>query len=345
MIRSGTGAWLVRTACMLGLASLLLTLPPALAMSGIVPFLPRQIENGLYDSTGTLCAGSCTCTYCDQLINGRCYTNGHLGHGTCSSTCGPRRCQFQPGTGGCGPILYLGCDSSSCTGSTPVIPRPTTILPPLPPGMGPTPTPVRSHTPVPTTVPGPICNRTWVETQPPSIDAILHEPPFPVLQPQEFVGGPDHGVDFHVTVRGGRAIQYAEREVRKCRTSGSYPRDCPHDWVRECETYVQANHPDPVAQVLLTLTLAPDSRHWIESYLESRYPRAHVQQSHHNPGTWQGQTMAETLVFEDWYPQDPGTYVGTVTIVTAGTPISEPQTVSRTHTVIVSLRDTTLAAP
>ena len=335
----GIGATLVRTTGILGLAVLLLALPPAL-----VPLLPHRIQQGLPGTVGTLCGGRCTCTYCDQLINGRCYTHGHLGPGSCSAACGTNRCRFQPNQDGCGPIQYLGCDDDPCTGSPPALPRPTSTPPPIPPGMGPTPTPAlpRTPTPVPTAVPAPACTRTWVVLRPPTVEAVRHEPPFPVLQAQEFAT-PDHGVTFHVTVKGGKAIQYAQREVRECRASGSYPQDCPNDWTTVCEIYVQAQYNDPVTQVTLALDLQAASQSWIATYLESRYPRARVRQSHHDPGHWQGSTMSASLTFPDWYPRDPGVYAGIVTADTGGTPISPPQTVTRNHAVTVSLRDTTLA--
>ncbi len=343
MTRPVLPAGLIRVTGILCLSVVLLTLPPTLVITGAVPILPDRIQAPLGYRSGTLCASECTCTFCDQLINGRCYTNGHLGPETCTSTCGTKNCQFQPNEGNCGPILYLGCDHSPCSGAPPAPPRPTSPPPPIPPGMGPTPTPAWKPTAVPTTNPLPACNLTWVKVQPPVIGEVIHDPPFPVLQAQEFGSGQDHGVTFHLPVQGGRAIQYAQRAVKECRTTGSYPADCPNDWTTVCETYVQAEHPDPVIQVSLDLVLKGQSQSWIHSSLASRYTRAHARQALHSPDQWTGSTMAAALVFPDWYPQDPGIYDGTVTARTGGTPLSAPQTVARGHEVIVHLRDTTLA--
>ncbi len=338
-------AMLVRTALVLGLAGLFLILPPALIMTDTVPFLPAAIRQPWQDRAGALCAGQCTCTYCDQLINGRCYTQGHLGPERCTTSCGTKRCQFRPDRDGCGPILYLGCDDGPCRGDPPPPPRIPLPIAAIPAGMGPTPTPVRTKTPpvVIPVVPSSACTRTWVELQPPVIGALFHDPPFPVLQSQEFDVGPDHGVNFHVAVQGGRAYLYAQRTVRACQTAGRYPHDCPDAWTTVCETYIAADYVDPVTQVNMTLTLRPESQHWIHSALQARYPRAHVRQAYHETGTWTGSTMVSTLTLPAWYPQDPGDYTGRATARTGGTPISAPQTTTRTHTVIVNLRDTTLA--
>ena len=310
--------------------------------SAILPelhFLGRQ--------AGSFCAGTCSCSYCDQVINGRCYTNGSPGYGLCSTGCGADSCNFRPNVDGCGPILYLGCDDDGCRGTPLPIPSPTkdrTVV------IGPPRTPTPRPTPAPTPTPAPpglapsVCRPPleWTVLVPPRITAVTHSPPFPVLQSQEFGQGIDHTVFFHIGVRGGRALLHAKRDKRVCRTAGSYPADCPNDWTTVCETYLKATYNDPVVAVATNLKLSAASRTWITGYLESRYPKASVRQPASSGGDWTGSTMGGTVDLSGWQPGDPGVHEGTARLRTKGTAVSSPQSAQRVHTVKVHLRDTTL---
>lgn len=310
--------------------------------SAVIPAL-----NLLPGKAGSLCAGTCSCSYCDQVINGRCYTNGRQGYGLCSTGCGTDSCNFRPNVDGCGPILYLGCDDDDCRGTPLPIPSPTKdriII--IGPPKTPTPAPAPTATPtVAAPVPGPgVCQPPleWTVLVPPQITAVTHSPPYPVLQSQEFGQGIDHTVYFHIGVKGGRALLHAKREKRVCRTSGSYPQDCPNDWQTVCETYLKAAYNDPVAEVSTSLKLSGASQTWITGYLESRYPKASIQQPTSSGGSWTGSTMGGTVDLDGWQPKDPGVHEGTAELLTQGTAISSPQSAQRAHSVKVHLRDTTL---
>lgn len=337
----------------------------AVAGLGLKPWLPDRLPTGsavlpelhlLRTEAVGLCAGSCRCSYCDQVINGRCYTNGRRGYGFCTAGCGTNSCNFRPNVDGCGPILYLGCDNDDCRGAPRPVPSPTkdriiTIGPPRTPTPPPLPTPTPGATPVPLPTPIPpeptpsACRPPWEWTVmvPPQITAVTHSPPFPVLQTQEFGQGVDHTVFFHVDVRGGRALVYAKREKRVCRVAGKYPRDCPNDWTEICETYLKASYDDPVSEVSTNLKLSAASRTWITGYLQSRYPKATVRQPTSLGGAWAGSTMSGAVDLSGWQPKDPGRHEGTARLLTKGTAVSPPQSVQLTHSVEVHLRDTTLS--
>lgn len=334
-----------RAGLILPLVFLLLYLAPFMVTSPLLPLVPESLRYWLFTTTGSTCAGSCRCSYCDQIINGTCYIGGERGHRWCNSTCGANRCLFRPNEGGCGPIEYLGCIHTNCQNQAPTVqPVPTrrqTVVmpPPIAPTQTSTPVPPPTATPRPGVCAAP---QTWVELQPPTIGSILHQPPYPVLQAQEFAAGVDHGVTFAVTASGGRAIQYVRRAVRACNGPGSHPADCPDAWHWTCRTTVQANHPDPVIRIHMEIELKTAARTWIADTLAPRYPGAHVRRSLHTVGEWHGNSMDPAASFQDWLPLDPGGYEGRVTAYTAGTPISAPQRVQDVHPVAVYLRDSTL---
>ena len=332
----------------------------AIAGLGFKPWLSDRLLPGaavmpelnlLRMEAGSLCAGDCTCSYCDQVINGRCYTNGQRGYGLCTTSCDTDNCNFRPNIDGCGPILYLGCDDDDCRGTPLPVPSPTKdriiiIGPSGTPTPQPTPAPTPAPTPTPVSPdPGPsVCQPPleWTVMVPPQITAVTHSPPFPVLQTQEFGEGVDHTVFFHVDVGGGRALVHAKREKRVCRTAGNYPQDCPDDWTAVCETYLKAAYDDPVAEVSTNLQLSAASRVWITGYLESRYPKASVRQPTSSGGNWTGSTMGGAVDLSGWQPKDPGVHEGTARLLTKGTAVSPPQSVQLAHSVEVHLRDTTL---
>lgn len=285
----------------------------------------------------SLCGSRCTCSYADRIINGQPYTDGEQGFGLCSTACSTDGCDFRPGVDGCGAILYLGCTDLDCRTSPPP------VLPPMP---GHTP-PIVDSTPVPTVQPPPEksdCSppREWVELQHPRIARGFHWPPYPVLQSQVPPWETVPEVTFAVDVRGGKALRKVRRPETVCRGGGSYPDDCPDSGITRCRTRTQAVYPDPVVQVQATLQLTAESQSWINGYLASRYLRAHVRRPADNL-QWTGSAMSRLVVLPPWDPQDPGRHTVRITATTAGTPISEPQSVSYLHPVDVSLRDTTLA--
>lgn len=302
------------------------------------PLLPAGLYERWQQVAGHTCTSTCRCSYCDQIINGRCYTRNREGYRNCTASCGTRKCNFRPHADGCGAILYLGCTDGDCQGVPTVQPAPTrhpeVIIPP----------PRPTSTGVPPATPGPGCEEPleWVELQPPVIDTILHQPPHPVLQSQIFEAGFDADVDFFLTVQGGKARKYARKEVRECPGGGTYPDDCPGRGRTRCKTVLKAAYRDPVTEVQMDLILTEEAQVWI-SRLSPRYLQAHVRQAAHSAGIWRGSTMSDTVVLPDWQPRDPGTYEGTATVTTQGTPISDPQTVQQVHRIAVSLRNTTLA--
>lgn len=276
------------------------------------------------------CAGRCSCSYCDRIVNGQCYVDGRRGYRNCTTACGATRCHFRPGRDGCGPILYLGCSDADCRGSTP---PPAPPMPPQRPGVA---------LPPPVPPVGPTCaTQEWVELQAPRIVAVAHQPPYPVLQAQT-AQALDARVNFFLTVRGGQARLKARQRDRRCRGSGDYPDDCPDDYVTRCRTLTKAAYEDPVAQVQLDAQLTAQSRRWIQDALRARYPRAGVRQAAYSLPAWTGRAMAPEVSFLAWRPRDPGRYQVVATATTHGTPISEPQTAQAQHAVTVSLRDTML---
>lgn len=281
-------------------------------------------------ATVGLCAGQCSCSYCDRIVNGQCYVGGRRGYRNCTTACGAARCRFRPGQDGCGPILYLGCSDADCRGAAP---------PPVP-----APPPQRPGVALPPPVPpvGSDCAaQEWVELQAPRIGAVAHQPPHPVLQAQT-APAMDARVNFFLTVRGGRALLKGRQRDRRCRGRGDYPDDCPDDYVTQCRTFVKAAYDDPVAQVQLDAQLTAQSRRWIQDALRARYPRAGVRQAAYSLPAWTGRAMAPEVSFLAWRPRDPGRYQVVATATTHGTPVSAPQTAQARHAVTVSLRDTTL---
>lgn len=279
-----------------------------------------------------LCAGRCSCSYCDRIINGQCYVGGRRGYRTCAAACGAARCRFRPGRDGCGPILYLGCSDADCRGpappSAPPPQRPDVTLPPPAPPASPS---------------APACDETqeWVELQAPRIVAVAHQPPHPVLQAQ-VAQAMDARVNFFLTVRGGQARLKSRQRDRRCRGRGAYPADCPDAYVTQCRTLIKAAYDDPIAQVQLDARLAAQSRRWIQDALRARYPHAGVRQAAYRLPAWTGRAMAPEVAFLAWRPRDPGRYQVVATATTHGTPVSAPQTAQARHAVTVSLRDTTL---
>ena len=109
-----------------------------------------------------------------------------------------------------------------------------------------------------------------------------------------------------------------------------------------CRIWTKATYQDPIVQVQAAVQLTGKSQSWIEGDLSSRYLGAYVRQPSHTLA-WTGSTMSSLLALPTWDPQDPGHHMAQVTATTLGTSISNPQTISRTHLVEVSLLDTTLA--
>lgn len=326
-----------RVAFAILLTSVLLGLGPQL--THLATARPGLGANGgrtsLAQRQASLCDGGCTCSYADRIVNGQPYTHGAQGFGLCSTSCGTDRCHFRPGVDGCGAILYLGCTDLNCRASTPpaLTPVPVhtrVIIPPL------------AHpTPEPTVPPDCSAPREWVELQPPRIARVFHLPPYPVLQAQVTARETVPEVTFSVNVRGGKALLKIRRQETVCPGGGRYPDDCPGSGVKRCRTRTQATYPDPVVHVQTALQLTGQSQSWINGYLASRYPRAHVRQPTSRLD-WTGSTMSGLIALPTWDPRDPGRYVAQVTATTSGTPISAPQTVSHVHLVDVSLLDTTL---
>ena len=290
----------------------------------------------------SLCGGRCTCSYADRIINGQPYTNGQQGFGFCSTTCGTNSCNFRPGVDGCGAILYLGCTDLNCRLSTPpvltAVPVHTSVI--LPPITNPTPvsTPIYIP-PVQSACTAPL---EWVELEQPRIARVFHLPPYPVLQSQVTSRETVPEVTFSAEVQGGRALLKSKQQETICPGGGIYPDDCPSSGVRRCRIWTKAIYQDPIVQVQAAVQLTGKSRSWIEGDLSSRYLGAYVRQPSHTLA-WNGSTMSSLLALPTWDPQDPGHHMAQVTVTTLGTPISNPQTISHTHLVEVSLLDTTLA--
>ncbi len=329
-----------RVAFVFLLTSVLLGVSPRLLnLLAIRPNLDASDGQSYVQRQVALCDGGCTCSYADRIINGQPYVHGERGFRLCSTSCGVDNCNFRPGVDGCGAILYLGCTDLDCRIDTSPVLTPVPIHPRvvIPPIVYPTsaPTPV---SPAPSNCETP---HEWVELQPPRIVQVFHLPPYPVLQSQVSARETVPQVTFSVEVRGGKALRKVRQQTTVCRNGGRYPADCPDTGVRRCRTLIQATYPDPVVRVEATLQLTGQSQSWINGYLASRYPRAHVRQP--TSGLqWTGSAMARRIVLPSWDPRDPGHHTVQVVVTTAGTPISAPQTVSRVHRVDVSLRDTTL---
>ena len=217
------------------------------------------------------------------------------------------------------------------------VPTHTTVV--IPPIVSPTARPT-----VEPTIEGSVCTAPleWVELQPPRIDQVFHVPPFPVLQSQVTPRETVPAVTFSVDVQGGLALLKSKQEETVCPHAGSYPADCPDSGVKRCRIQTEATYQDPVIQVQTEMQLTSRSQNWIREYLASRYWQAIVRQPVSSL-IWNGNTMSSLIVFPAWDPQDPGHYTVLATVTTSGTPISEPQTVTHTHLVDVSLLDTTLA--
>ncbi len=280
-----------------------------------------------------LCGSRCTCSYADRIINGQPYTDGEPGFGLCSTACSTDSCDFRPGVDGCGAILYLGCTDLDCRTSPPP------VLTPMPGLVDPTPAPTVQPLPAESDCSPP---REWVELQHPRIARVFHRPPYPVLQSQVTPRETVPEVTFFVDVRGGKALRKVRRPETVCPGGGSYPDDCPDAGIKRCRTSTQAVYLDPVMQVQAMLQLTSESQSWINGYLASRYLRAHVRRPVGDL-QWTGSAMSRLVVLPPWDPRDPGRHTVRITATTAGTPISAPQSVSYTHPVDVSLRDTTLA--
>lgn len=292
----------------------------------------------------TLCAATCTCSYADLLINGQPYTNGKRGHSFCTSSCGARNCEFRPNSNGCGPVLYLGCTDLDCRSDSPPPARPLPVHTSVPvPPQNP-PDPVAPPPAGPPSLSDTACTAPlrWLELQPPVIRDVYHHPPFPVLPSQ--VTSRETVDDLVITLYlvGGRVRVKVKEEVKECPQGGRPPADCPDDVVTRCRVRIQAEHADPVVAVEAQVNLSSAAQSWIRGSLARRYTGASVRRGAQIL-RWSGSQQSGFAELPSWTPLDPGRYQAEVTVTTAGTPVSEPQSAVRTHSVTVSLRDTTLA--
>lgn len=336
----------IRLALALCLTGILLGLSPLLANASRIRTALKardwsETRHLLAQPQISLCGSSCRCSYADRIINGQPYTAGQPGYRLCTTSCGASSCNFRPGVDGCGAILYLGCSDLNCRNSTPLVVTPV----PIHTGVVIQPTVLPTARP---TVPQPtvesICTAPleWVELQQPRISQVFHVPPYPILQSQVTPRETVPEVIFSVDVRGGMALLKAKEQETVCPNGGSYPDDCPGSGISRCRIRTKATYKDPAVHVQTDLQLANRSRNWITGYLASRYFQADVRRPF-SSFVWNGSSMSKLVVFPAWDPQDPGHYTALVTATTSGTPISEPQTVTFTHLVDVSLLDTTLA--
>ena len=304
--------------------------------------------NLLRPEAGTLCAGDCTCSYCDQVINGRCYTNGRRGYGLCTTGCDTDSCNFRPNVDGCGPILYLGCDDDDCRGTPLPVPSPTKdriiIIGPL---KTPTPQPTPRPTPAPTATPGsgPSVCQPPLEVDGDGAPAnhrghAFTAVPGPANAGVRTGGRPHRVLSCQCQGRPGpRPCQAGETGLPRCR-------QLPPGLSRRLDGRLR-NLPEGHLQrpgrgslhQPATVRGLPRLDHRLPAI---PLPKGDRRQPTSSGGTWTGSTMGSAVDLSGWQPKDPGVHEGTARLLTQGTAVSPPQSVQLAHSVEVHLRDTTL---
>ncbi len=155
----------------------------------------------------------------------------------------------------------------------------------------------------------------------PAGNYVVKAPPSLSLGPQQFAyplikGQGGIGFRFAIHATGG----WAEQRHKVPEFHGG-------KWV--CVEHTLHHYNDPVSRVTSTVSLQKHSRNWINHTLAQFYPGISVK-GHYPDGSviYHGRTMGWHGVYT--YPApDPGSYDGTITVETAGTPVSSSQQVQK----------------
>ncbi len=327
---SGWGGWQK-------MGSLSAKLPtPNVKLLAITAVLTLFLAAGasLTSPDATVCAGGlCQGCYCDQIINGTCFVGGAPSGcigcvGNCLST---DNCSCRPGVGGCGAVIAW-CRHSDCQ------PQPTAV-----PTSTPTPLPTATPTAVPTATPTPPACADGTQYIHEELPNVIWEslPDFPVAVHQDPTF---RGFDLEIEATAGFAERREIQLAQVCVSgSGDYPAACPGGgWSWQCRDVVIEHHDDPIVQIDLPMRLADSTVDWLNG-LKGRYYGATTKEGLPKVfELWDGNALYVKTGLSRYPAQDPGVHGGRIVVMTQGTAISPPKSVSTPYEVKVWLVDSTL---